>query len=246
MASATFKTGENAGMPVPLHCTWYNITSDQNEFVKIPDVSGSCYQPSVEDIGSKVVVHAIPASDLEEYQGMPLYQEAGPLVMDPAVATQVSHFSQQNPVLLGNVILEAISHPRLAPQPKQLAIVLRIQPHQVSLAKKLHDGDAKRQSSNANMDDLIEPETLVEVPYCQDFKVTVVRNVSNILLLDSTEQQFSAQIQLTNNVERDVATLLMRLFSQKFLEAPQVIKQLSEKDFYRKKEEIWSNQLLKL
>ena len=69
----------------------------------------------------------------------------------------------------------------------------------------------------------------------------MVRNVSNILLLDSTEQQFSAQVQLGNNIERDVATLLMRLFSQKFLEAPQAIKQLSEKDFYRKKEEIWAN-----
>ena len=187
MASATFKHGENAGMPVPLHCTWYNITSAQSEFVKIPDVSGSCYQPRVEDIGSKVVVHAIPASDLEEYQGMPLYQEVGPLVMDPAVATQVSHFSQQNPVLFGNVILEAISHPRLAPQPKQLAIVLRIQPHQVSLSKKLQDGDGKKLPTNASMDDLIEPETLVEVPYCHDFRVTVVRNVSNILLLDSAE-----------------------------------------------------------
>lgn len=43
MASATFKDGESAGMPVPLHCTWYNISGEQNEFVKIPDVSGSCY-----------------------------------------------------------------------------------------------------------------------------------------------------------------------------------------------------------
>lgn len=49
-------------------------------------MSGSCYQPSVEDIGCKVVVHAIPASDIEEYQGMPMYQEVGPLVMDPTVA----------------------------------------------------------------------------------------------------------------------------------------------------------------
>ena len=86
MASATFKIGENAGMPVPLHCTWYNLKGSQNEFIKIPDVSGSCYQPSVEDIGCKVVVHAIPASDIEEYQGMPMYQEVGPLVMDPTVA----------------------------------------------------------------------------------------------------------------------------------------------------------------
>jgi len=65
--------------------------------------------------------------------------------------------------------------------------------------------------------------------------------VSNILILSSEETQFSAQLQLSNSIERDVATLLMRLFKQKFQEAPKIIKQLSEKDFYRKKEEIWSN-----
>ena len=94
IASATFREGENAGMPVPLHCTWYNISKDANEFIQIPEVSGSCFQPSVEDIGFKVLVHAIPASDIQEYQGMPMFKEIGPLVMDPAVANQVSHFSQ--------------------------------------------------------------------------------------------------------------------------------------------------------
>ena len=67
IASATFREGENAGMPVPLHCTWYNISKDANEFIQIPEVSGSCFQPSVEDIGFKVLVHAIPASDIQEY-----------------------------------------------------------------------------------------------------------------------------------------------------------------------------------
>ena len=35
IASATFKDGEMAGMPVPLHCTWYNISADgsSNEFI---------------------------------------------------------------------------------------------------------------------------------------------------------------------------------------------------------------------
>ena len=44
-----------------------NISKDANEFIQIPEVSGSCFQPSVEDIGFKVLVHAIPASDIQEY-----------------------------------------------------------------------------------------------------------------------------------------------------------------------------------
>ena len=32
------------------------------------------------------MVHAIPASDEREYQGMPLLKEIGPVVIDPAIA----------------------------------------------------------------------------------------------------------------------------------------------------------------
>ena len=75
---------------MPLHCTWYNITDDANGgLVQIPDISGACYQPSIEDVGKKVLVHAIPASDVQEYQGMPLFREIGPIIMDPAVRRQV-------------------------------------------------------------------------------------------------------------------------------------------------------------
>jgi len=90
------------------------------------------------------------------------------------------------------------------------------------------------------VEDLVEPDSLVEVPFAQDFKVSVVRHVSNILVISSEEAEFKAQLQVRNNLERDVAILLMRSFRQKFLEAPQAIKQLSEKDFYRKKEDIWT------
>ena len=30
MATATMKKGENIGLPVPLHCTWYNVSKDSN------------------------------------------------------------------------------------------------------------------------------------------------------------------------------------------------------------------------
>jgi hypothetical protein len=30
----------------------------------------------------RICVHAIPASDVEEYQGMPMFAEVGPIVLD--------------------------------------------------------------------------------------------------------------------------------------------------------------------
>ena len=41
IASATFKTGELQGTPVPLHCNWYN--SENGDFVMIEGVTSSCY-----------------------------------------------------------------------------------------------------------------------------------------------------------------------------------------------------------
>lgn len=54
IASAAMKNG---GMPVPLHCTWYNViptdVKGKDEFRLIEQVSSSAYQPSIEDIGHK-------------------------------------------------------------------------------------------------------------------------------------------------------------------------------------------------
>jgi hypothetical protein len=36
-------------------------------------------------VGDKICVHAIPASDAQEYQGMPIFAEVGPLLMNPKV-----------------------------------------------------------------------------------------------------------------------------------------------------------------
>lgn len=53
IASATMKKGENSGLPIPLHCTWYNVVPATNEFKVIEHVSGACYQPSIDDIGER-------------------------------------------------------------------------------------------------------------------------------------------------------------------------------------------------
>ncbi len=54
IASATTK---KEGMPIPLHCTWYNVVTSaipgKDEFRLIEQFSGSCYQPSIEDVGNK-------------------------------------------------------------------------------------------------------------------------------------------------------------------------------------------------
>jgi hypothetical protein len=36
------------------------------------------------------MVHAIPASDVQEYQGMPMFEEVGPLVLDPAIEQEIA------------------------------------------------------------------------------------------------------------------------------------------------------------
>ena len=57
---------------------------------------------------------------------------------------------------------------------------------------------------------------MVEIPYSPDFKVQVVRHISNILILKSEAAGFSLQMSLENNTERDVAALLLRGFNDKF------------------------------
>ena len=54
----------------------------------IEGVTSSCYQPSLDDVGKKVIVHGIPASDVTEYEGIPMFAEVGPLKLDPKVAEQ--------------------------------------------------------------------------------------------------------------------------------------------------------------
>lgn len=53
--------------PIPLKCTWYNIPVDKDnkdgELRLIEHASGACFQPSIEDIGTKICVHALPAEN---------------------------------------------------------------------------------------------------------------------------------------------------------------------------------------
>ena len=48
------------------------------------------------------------------------------------------------------------------------------------------------------------------------------------------------------NIRRDIITMLTRKLVNKYLENPDKIKATSEKDFYKKKEELWNKQVSKL
>jgi len=56
--------------------------------VVIEGVSNCCYQPTLDDVGFKICVHAIPASDAEEYEGMPMFKESEVLLLDPQMEQQ--------------------------------------------------------------------------------------------------------------------------------------------------------------
>lgn len=46
----------------------------------------------MDDIGSKICVHAHPTNGIDEYQGMPMFAEVGPLVMDDEVLITTQGF----------------------------------------------------------------------------------------------------------------------------------------------------------
>lgn len=63
LAQATFR---DSGEPVPLKCQWYHVPSgdeievSERQLQPIDHATGSCFQPSLADVGKKICVHAIP------------------------------------------------------------------------------------------------------------------------------------------------------------------------------------------
>ena len=81
---------------------------------------------------------------------------------------------------------------------------------------------------------------MIEMPFDKDFVLKLVRHETNILIISSATQKFQLQMMVQGNVRRDIITLLIRNFVNKFIESPDKIKATSERDFYRKKEELWN------
>ncbi len=107
-----------AGSPLPIHCKWYTV-EDKNDLREIEGVSGAFFQPGLDDVGKRynsrkyqhrICVHAIPASDVMEYHGMPAFQEVGPLVLDGTVMEKAricSLSAPKFPVILDSTTLPA-------------------------------------------------------------------------------------------------------------------------------------------
>jgi len=56
-----------------------------------------------------VVVHGVPASDVEEYQGMPMFAERGPLVIDPNVDAEANLRLKSEEIPFQKVVAELVN-----------------------------------------------------------------------------------------------------------------------------------------
>ena len=104
-AIATNPKGKKINLP--LRCTWYRSTCKVDLKV-IEGVTGAVYHPTLDDVGCKISVHAVPAVD--EYSGMPLFREIGPIALNPemeAEAVAQLRSNQAQFTVWGNDSLEA-------------------------------------------------------------------------------------------------------------------------------------------
>lgn len=133
----------------------------------------------------RVMVHAIPASDVQEYQGMPMFEEVGPLTMDPAIDQEFSLLERQieesKQTFFDKVRVDSLTHPKLTlSQPFQSR--LRIHSSQICIFP----------SVKSQVSELIkETEMIIALTYGKDVVIKIVRHVSNIVTIASEEQQFS-------------------------------------------------------
>ena len=84
---------------------------------------------------------------------------------------------------------------------------------------------------------------LIALTFGRDVQLKLVRHVSNIMIITSEEQQYACQITFQTNVQRDVFTVLIRSLIKKFNDTPDQMRLLSERDFYKKKEDLWQKQV---
>ena len=133
------------------------------------------------------MVHAIPASDVQEYQGMPMFEEVGPLTMDPAIDQEFSLLERQieesKQTFFDKVRVDSLTHPKLTlSQPFQSR--LRIHSSQICIFPTV--------KSQGSKEELIkETDMIIALTFGKDVVLKIVRHVSNILTIASEEQQFS-------------------------------------------------------
>lgn len=150
----------------------------------------------------RICVHAIPASDAEEYQGMPMFAEVGPLVMDEKV---VSVSLNQREF---KVNLEKVKEPMVLLQSVRI-------PHKCQLAMTNSEVSLISQT-------LSEQPLLVKFSF-KECQFLVVKHVNNKVELQSDDGKYIGFLTFMNNFERDVFMIAFRNTKLSFLESLQEV-----------------------
>jgi hypothetical protein len=186
-ASATLKKGKCKGSPLPLRCTWYR-SARESDFVVIEGISGAFYQPTADDVGCKICVHALPVSEVQEYTGMPAFAEVGPLQLDPALKRTVQDFLLNGATFAVTVLsgLSETSTPMNA---------------QISFSKDaVVIGDGGHPS-------------LAKFTVTHSYPQVLVDYRSNCLLRILLDESSQVDVSCLDSVQRDTVTLTARMFS---------------------------------
>ena len=132
-----------------------------------------------------------------------------------------------NPVVFKSVLIEQISHPvlTLKASEESLEVDFFVLPHLMSV-KKCTVTDPTSLTEESKTDENITPkpktssdyedrnlediESMLDLTYEKDLTITVLRNVSNKLLIKSACVPFELLLSFESNVDRDLATILLR------------------------------------
>lgn len=191
VASATLTKGDMAGAPLPIHCKWYTMEK-ANDLKEIEGVSGAFFQPSIDDVGKMICVHAIPASDAMDYHGMPGFQEVGPLTLDESVKDKIESCStnhtkfpvvlERNEGVLANLV-----------QGKKYLVVVD--------ESELYFEDTSNTTA----------QKLCQIKFENDYpEVKLIRNSGTMLVLKLNEKQSEIGFTTETNISRDVLAAIIR------------------------------------
>ncbi len=62
-----------------MRCKWFRRTQTNIEEIKHEETS---YQLSLDDVGTSLQVQCLPEAEEIEYEGLPIIQMSGPIVLD--------------------------------------------------------------------------------------------------------------------------------------------------------------------
>jgi len=182
------------GTPLPIHCKWYTM-EEKNDLREIDGVNGAFFQPSIDDIGKRICVHAIPASDVMDYHGMPAFQEVGPLILDSNLMEKVSICSLSTPKF--PVIIENNGGSSVLAQSKKYLLIIN--------ENDLTFEDIIQQNNGNNTSKVAMILYGGGYPICK-----IMRNSSTNLEIILDEKNSHIQIALESNITRDIFTIILR------------------------------------